>query len=120
MATIREARPTAPAIGASGIDFVLGVWLFISAFVWPHSSASQLNSWIVGALIAILAAWGAFVPRVRVVNSLLALWLFFSSIAITHVTGGSLWNNLIIAIIVFFVSLVPTGPAIRAGAPAPG
>lgn len=109
-----------PAIGVSGIDFVLGVWLFISAFVWPHTSASQLNTWIVGLLIAIFAAWGAFVPRVRLINSLIALWLFFSTIAIAHVTGGTLWNNLIIAIIVFFVSLVPTGPAMRARAPAAG
>ncbi|HEU4611120.1 MAG TPA: hypothetical protein VFS15_03545 [Kofleriaceae bacterium] len=40
-------------------------------------------------------------------NTALAIWLFFSTFAFPHVTSGTMWNNAIVAIIVFIVSLIP-------------
>lgn len=91
------------------VNLVLGAWLFISAFIWPHTASSQANTWIVGALMAGAAIWAMFAPPVRWVNTVLAIWLFISTFFIPHVTTGTVWNNAIVAILVFLVSLVPSG-----------
>ena len=36
------------AIGARLINAMLGLWLFLSSFLWSHSHAQLLNAWIVG------------------------------------------------------------------------
>lgn len=91
---------------------MFGIWLLISAFLWPHSASAETNTWIVGASIAIVAAWALFTPRVRWVNTLLASWLGLSTLFIYHLTIGTLWNNLAVAIIVFVSSMIPTGSPI--------
>jgi hypothetical protein len=88
----------------------LGVWLFISAFIWPHSMASQTNTWIVGLLIAIFAAASLTQPQARWLNVLAAVWLFISTLAVFHPVPGTAWNNAIVAVIVFALALA-TGPA---------
>jgi hypothetical protein len=89
------------------LNIALGVWLFISAFVWPHTANSQANTWIVGVLVVAFALWGMFTPPVRWVNTVLAVWLFFSTFFFAHITAGTVWNNAIVAILVFILSLVP-------------
>ena len=91
------------------LNLLAGVWLFISAFVWPHTAAAQANTWIVGALIAIASIWAMFAPSVRIVNTILAIWLFFSTLFIYHTSVGTVWNNLILAVVVFVLSLIPSG-----------
>ena len=100
---------TASAAWPRWINFLIGVWLFISAWVWPHTVAAQTNTWIVGALIAIAAIWAMFAPPVRLVNTILAIWLFFSTLFIYHTSAATLWNNLIVAVVVFALSLIPSG-----------
>lgn len=39
-------------------------------------------------------------------DTLAAIWLFFSSLAIEHMSVGSVWNNVIVAVIVFALSFV--------------
>lgn len=118
MAATGDRDPDPRARWVRGIDFVLGLWLFVSAFLWPHAPGSRLNTWLVGALVGIFAVWAMFVPLARWVNTLLALWLFFSTIAITQVAAGTLWNNVAVAILLFFLSLIPTGAAVRPRPPA--
>jgi hypothetical protein len=89
---------------ASAINLLLGIWLVISAFAWPHSFAEQTNTWIVGAVIAIFSAVSFAVPEVRWLDSLPAVWLFFSTFALTHGNGGTVWHNVVIAVAVFTVA----------------
>jgi hypothetical protein len=42
----------------------------------------------------------------------LSVWLFLSTLAFPHLTSATLWNNLIIAALVFVLSLIP-GPMHR-------
>ncbi len=91
------------------ISLIVGVWLFISAFAWPHAASAQTNTWILGVLIAVVAIWAMFYPPVRWVNTILAVWLFISTFFFPHVTNGTVWNNAICAVIVFFASLAPGG-----------
>ncbi len=92
---------------ARWLNIALGVWLFISAWVWPHTTSSATNTWIVGLLIVAAGIIAMYVPWFRWVNTALAIWLFFSTFAFPHVTSGTMWNNAIVAIIVFIVSLIP-------------
>lgn len=98
------------------INVILGVWLFISAFVWPHTQAQMTNTWILGVLCVIFALVAMAVPWVRYLNTLLAIWLFISAWALPSVSPGTIWNNVLVAIAIFIVSLVPSVP----GATAPG
>ena len=96
------------------VNILLGVWLFISAFVWPHSQAQMTNTWILGVLCVIFALVAMALPWVRYLNTLLAIWLFISAWALPTVSVGTIWNNVLVAIAVFIVSLVPTGPNVTA------
>jgi hypothetical protein len=90
------------------INLVLGVWLFVSAFIWPHTQASYTNTWILGVLITAVAVWALFVPAVRWANTALAVWLFISTLFIMHISTGTAWNNAIVAALVFIFSLMPS------------
>ena len=113
-------------VSARAVNLVLGVWLFISAFLWPHGTASATNTWIVGLLIAIAGLIALRMPWLRWIDTALAVWLFLSTLAMPGATRGTLWNNLIVAVLVFLTSLVPEGMfprphwSIRGGAPARG
>lgn len=90
------------------VNLLLGVWLFISAFVWPHTHAQMTNTWILGVLTVIFALVAMRVPKVRYLNSLLSVWLFISAFALHRLNNGTAWNNAILAIVIFFLSLVPS------------
>ena len=87
---------------------ILGAWLFISAFIWPHTTAQMTNTWICG-LLAVFFAWvGAFAPQARFFNTVLAIWLFISAFALSSAHhGGTIWNNAVVAILLFVTSLLP-------------
>jgi len=103
-----HAAVTRPDQWPGWIAIALGAWLFISAFLWPHGTASA-NTWIVGLLIAIASLIALRMPWMRWVDTALAIWLFLSTLAMPGATRGTLWNNLIVALLVFLVSLVPEG-----------
>ena len=89
-------------------NVMLGLWLLLSAFVWPHTVASQTNTWMLGLIIAFMAAVGTFTPAMRAIIAVPAVWLFISSFWMTDATSGISWNNAIVAILVLVLSLVPT------------
>ena len=90
------------------LNATVGVWLFISAFAWPHTRASQTNSWLVGAAIALIALAGLAAPAVRWVNTALAIWLAVSTIVFLHTGPATIWNNLLVSLLAFIFSLVPS------------
>lgn len=122
--------PTNPSISTSAthgspawpryVNAAVGAWLFISAFVWAHVGGETTNAWLVGALMfcASLLAIGA--PAIRFANTALAVWLFFSTIAM-GATTATLWNHIIVSLVVFVVSFIPnhTSGAARPGSSAP-
>lgn len=105
----RTGAPTTAGTAAwpRWANIVLGAWLFISAFLWPHTAASTTNTWIVGLAIFVAAVIALYVPWFRFVNTVLAIYLFISTLSFAHGTPGTTWNNLIVAILVFVASLIP-------------
>lgn len=92
------------------LNIVLGIWLFISAFIWPHSGAQRANTWMLGLLCVLFAIASMSVPSVRYLNTVLAIWLFISAFTLPRVSAATTWNNALVAIGIFAVSLVPTRP----------
>lgn len=95
-------------MAARTLNVILGIWLFISAFAWQHTTAQFTNTWILGVLCVIFALIAMRVPQVRYVNTILAIWLFISAFALPHANAATQWNNCLVAIAIFIVSLVPT------------
>jgi hypothetical protein len=92
------------------INAVLGVWLLVSVFVWRHSLVQQTNVWVTGVLAVAFAFIAyAFEPKVRYLNALLALWLFGSSLALSPTTRATMWNGLIVSLLMLAASLTPGG-----------
>jgi hypothetical protein len=96
-------------------NIALGVWLFLSAYLWPHSGAQFVNAWICGIVAVIFAAAATRSPAVRSVNTLLAVWLFISAWALPSIRVVTVWNHALVAIAMFAFSLVPNVTARRAG-----
>jgi hypothetical protein len=63
-----------------GVNAVLGVWLIISTFLWPHTRAQQLNAFLVGGLAIVFTVAAVLVtPKARYLNAALGVWLFISA-----------------------------------------
>ncbi|HEX3762276.1 MAG TPA: hypothetical protein VHW23_26425 [Kofleriaceae bacterium] len=107
-----RTRMTVPAADAwpRWVNLLIGIWLIISAFAWPHGGGARANTWILGALIAIASIWAMYAPGARFLNTIFAIWLFFATLVIYHASAATVWNNLIAAVIVFVLSLIPTPP----------
>jgi hypothetical protein len=89
-------------------NVVLGIWLFISAFIWHHSQAQFTNTWIMGIVVAVVAVLSLSVPAFRYVNTLAGAWLIISGFALPRATYGTTWNNVLVGIVVLALSLVPS------------
>jgi hypothetical protein len=97
-----------PSLSARALTAALGVWLFISAFVYPHTIAQRANTWICGVLAFVFALAATRTPQARVLNSILAIWLFVSVWILPRASAAMGWNNVIVAIAIFCLSLVPS------------
>jgi hypothetical protein len=94
----------------SGLDIALGLWLFISPWVFgAYSQHNAWNSWIVGAAIAVFAMIqfsGTAVPQVfGVLNALLGAWMFFSPWIFRYAGDRDRFvNSLCVGAVVFILS----------------
>jgi hypothetical protein len=113
MATSVEPHPFVSNFRVHVVSIALGLWLFISGFLWPHGRAQQLNTWIVGLLIALVAFAAMSEPRARAVSAALAIWLFISAFALPAAHVATTWNNAIVAVAVFVMAMIPSGAVHR-------
>ncbi len=94
-------------MAARTLNVILGIWLFISAFAWDHAAAQQANTWILGVLCVVFALAAMRAPQARWLDAALAIWLFISVWALPHRNLGTMWNDALVAIAIFLLSLVP-------------
>jgi hypothetical protein len=88
-------------------NIVLGVWLVISTFIWPHSLAEQTNAWVVGILAATFAALAVERDELRYIDTALSVWLFASIWVLPSIRVATLWNSGVVAAGLFIFSLIP-------------
>lgn len=97
-----------PMSVAAGLNLILGIWLFVSPWVYgAYTNPNAWNSWIVGALIAIIAAvrLGTRAP-VSWINAVLAVWVFFSPWIYGYtINTGRFINSLCVGVVVFILAI---------------
>jgi hypothetical protein len=98
-------------VAARILNVLLGIWLFVSAFCWPHSLAQLTNTWILGVVCVAVALVATRFEQVRYLNTLLGIWLFISAFALHGTSQSTEWNNVLVAIAIFVVSLTPSDRA---------
>jgi hypothetical protein len=91
------------------MDVALGLWLCVSAFLWPHGLPQFVNAALIGAVIvADASAALAGHERARFGNRALAVWLFLSNLILPETSLATAWNHSLVAVMVFLLSMVPT------------
>lgn len=93
---------------ARWVNALVGVWLFISAFVWPHTAAQYTNTWLMGVITVAVAIIALGATGFRFVNTAVGIWLIISAFALPTMTMATRWNNFIVGIVVGVLSLVGT------------
>ena len=96
---------------AATINFLLGIWLFISP--WVYGSAAKpnsWNSWIIGFVLVIFALVRIANPvstrALAWINMLLGIWVFASPWIYGYTANsGRFINSLCVGLVVFFLSL---------------
>jgi|SRR5579884_659715 len=105
-----EVHMTGGNHAASIINLLAGIWLFISPWVYGFSGdMNAWNAWIVGFVIAVLAAVRLAAPAqswLSWINCVLGIWTFFTP-WIYGFTGDTarLVNSLVIGVIVFVLGI---------------
>ena len=91
-------------------NVLIGTWLFLSAFGWPHSPAQGMTALICGALTLLSALASIYYPRVRYLTATIAVVLFVASLATAAPRYDlTFWHNAIFAIVIFLIALFDKG-----------
>jgi hypothetical protein len=90
-------------------NVLLGTWLFLSAFGWPHTPAQGMTALICGALTMLTALISIYYPRVRYLTALVAIVLFVGSLSTAVRYDRTFWHNAVVAIGIFVLALMDRG-----------
>jgi hypothetical protein len=89
---------------------VLGLWLFVSAFAWPHTRAQAVNEALVGLFIAVtaIAGWAERSrTRLHLLNAALGFWVLVSIVGFPPASTATAINSAIVGVLVFAIALFP-------------
>ncbi len=104
-------------VSASALGMLLGFWFFASSFMWPHTTASRVNSIVLGVVTAAVGLAASRAPGARWLYLLPAAWMVASIWIIPHEDRFTIWNNASIAIALVLIPmtsvLFTTAPARR-------
>jgi hypothetical protein len=86
-------------MGARAVNVALGLWLFLSAFLWPHNRPESVNAIVVGmaAVTAALAALGGL-RWCSYVNATLGGWLIVSALFLPRASMATFWNHVFVGL----------------------
>ena len=86
------------------LNLVLGAWLLVSAFTWPHSEAQFIATILVGAVLTIVAPFEVGSPLVRKINTAAGAALALAAVVLPRTTAVTLWHNVLLGFIIVSVS----------------
>lgn len=96
-------------MAARGLSVASGIWLFASAFLWPHASPQFANAATCGLLVTVNAALALGpMPAARYANTVLGAWLVLSSFLLPNATPLTAWNHGLLGLVVILASAAPT------------
>jgi len=65
-------------------NVLIGTWLFLSSFAWPHPTMQRYAAMICGALTVALSLLTIFNPSIRYLTAVLAVGLFVETLVTAH------------------------------------
>jgi hypothetical protein len=92
-------------------NVLVGTWLFLSAFAWPHSTPQGVTALVCGAMTVLLSLATMYFSGVRYLTAVVALILFVTSLGTAERLDRTFWHNSIMAIAIFVAALVDRGSA---------
>jgi hypothetical protein len=92
-------------------NVLIGTWLFLSAFAWPHNSAQGFTALICGALTVLFTLATTYAAGARYLTALTAAVLFMAAVAFRTRWDATFWHNAIIAVAIFAAAVLDKGPA---------
>jgi hypothetical protein len=97
---------------ASGLNFLIGLWLIASPWIYGFTGngAATWNRVIVGIIIAVFAGIrlvsALTTPWLSWVNAALGVWVFFSPWIFGYAgNGGALWNSIVLGVVVVILGV---------------
>ncbi len=101
-------------MGARAINAGLGLLLFFSTFLWPHTYGQRVTGWLVGALAVTAAvagttgrAWG------RSLNAALGGWLIVSALLLPRFRVATFWTEIVVGFGLVFFAMLPNVALVR-------
>jgi hypothetical protein len=106
----------------AGLNFLVALWFFVSPWIYgSYTMPNAWNSWIVGAVLAIVA-FSEMYSTIRTAANLswlsivLAVWVFFSPWIYGYTANrGRLMNSLCVGVVAFVLSVITSMMAMRRG-----
>jgi hypothetical protein len=93
-------------------NVLIGAWLFLSSFAWPHSSPAYVVALMCGALTFVLSLATIYFPGLRYLTAAVAVILFVASLTTSASRWDrTFWHNAVIAVAIFVAALIERGPA---------
>jgi hypothetical protein len=89
---------------------LLGMWLFVSAFMWPHNPGETTLTLICAVLTFLLAIASFYTLAARYATLVVAGALFVGTLVLPALSKATVWHNVIVAVALLFASLIDRGP----------
>lgn len=96
---------------------LLGLWLFMSTFLWRHHPDQVINNWFCGLFTITFAATAIAQPMARYLTAAMAIWLFISAWVLPTLSAATVWSNAVGGALIFGLSMVPSVPYNNSGIP---
>jgi hypothetical protein len=91
-------------------NILMGVWLFVSAFVWPRGRGQFASTAVCGALTVLFAALTSYDRRSRYVTAAIGALVAVLALAMHPLGSATFWHNGIIGISIVGAALADRGP----------
>lgn len=88
-------------------NLALSLWLFLSAFLWPHSSFAFAASWMMGSFMAMNAFAAIWAPPARYFNVLLGGMSLAWQLTAASREPWTLVHGLLVSGLVIVLSFLP-------------
>jgi hypothetical protein len=95
-------------MGARVINAALGLWLFVSTFLWPHGTAHRVTGWAIG-IVAVVAALAGTCGRTwgRLVNAALGIGLIVWVLLVPRLRDATFWTDYVVGFGLVLFAIVP-------------
>jgi hypothetical protein len=88
------------------LNVALGFWLLVSTFLWAHSSAQFVVTWLTGVAMTFFGLIALGIPRFEIVNVVLGAWLVVSAFALPRIGAATNRNSVIVGLLVVILGFV--------------